>query len=469
MRLLAIFCVFVSVASPAFASGFADMVEKVMPAVVTVSATLPADAKTGDDPQSNNPLDQLQKQFPFFNPHGGQQQRSQRPSMGSGFLISADGYIATSHHVVADADVITVTLGDGREFDADLVGSDEETDIALLRIDAEAALPFVTFGDSDALRLGDWVVAIGNPLSVGRSVTAGILSGRGRQREVGNLDDLLQTDVAINLGNSGGPLFNESGDVIGLVAFRHAEAAARGAGIAFAIPAARADVVISQLRDYGRPIRAWLGVSFRPVDAYVAEAVGLDSARGALVESVVGDSPAAKAGIRSGDIITDFDGKPVDGGSDLPWLVAQAPIGKAADVMIWRDGKALDVAVTLEEKPGLQPVVKNDTLPRQATESVKVLGITFRSANQRAAEQFGWPEGALGGVYVHRIDATAPAASLNLRPGDIVEEIEDEAINNPDQLATIIKKMQINGSKSAVLLKIRRGSGVTYIGLPLDR
>jgi serine protease Do len=326
---------------------FADVIESVSPAVVNIAVSkLEPVAPTlyQYSPQQGYPQGQG-RQYPFdefferfFGPNGPTQEMPQRRSegQGSGFLIDASGYIVTNNHVAGDAEKITVTFQDGRELDAKLVGRDAKTDLALIKVEA-TGLPYVAFGDSDRARVGDWVVAIGNPFGLGGTATAGIISARGRDIESGPYDDYLQLDAPINFGNSGGPVFNTAGEVVGV---NTAIFSPNGGniGIGFAIPANQAKAIVADLKESGSVERGWLGVQIQGLDDDLAGSLGLPSEKGALVAEVVGDGPAAKAGVQAGDVITRFNGREIDSPRTLSRVVAEAPPSRPATVTVWRDG-----------------------------------------------------------------------------------------------------------------------------------
>ncbi|WP_375731161.1 Do family serine endopeptidase, partial [Azospirillum sp. B506] len=343
---------------------FADLAEKLLPAVVNISTSQSAPQR----PQGQRPE---VPQFPpgspfedFFRDFFDRQQQQDQPqrkatSLGSGFIIDAkNGYVVTNNHVVQDADEITVILQDDTNIKAELVGKDSKTDLALLKIKTSHPLVAVPFGDSDAMRVGDWVLAIGNPFGLGGSVTAGIISARQRNIDAGPYDDFLQTDASINRGNSGGPMFNLNGEVIGINTAIFSPSGG-SVGIGFAIPSNLAKQVVAQLKDYGKTRRGWLGVRIQAVTPEIAESLGLPNHKGALVASVTQDGPAAKGGIQAGDVVTKFDGREIDEMRRLPRVVAETSIDKAVPVEVWRKGKSQTVHVKVGE---LEPAEKQGLL-----------------------------------------------------------------------------------------------------------
>ncbi|MEM9011436.1 MAG: Do family serine endopeptidase, partial [Pseudomonadota bacterium] len=326
------------------ANSFADLAEQLSPSVVNITTTQNVARSNRIDPivPEGSPFEDFFRDF-LDRRRNGRPRRSS--ALGSGFIISADGYIVTNNHVIEEADEIQIELFDGETLPAIVIGRDPQTDIAVLKVEPDEPLPFVQFGDSDAARVGDWVMAIGNPLGQGFSVSAGIISARGRSLR-GSYDDFIQTDAAINRGNSGGPLFNTNGEVIGV---NTAILSPNGGsiGIGFAMSSTVVEPVVLQLREFGETRRGWLGVRIQPVDEDVAEALGLEEARGALVADVTTGGPAEEAGIQAGDVILVFDGRDVEEMRDLPRMVAETPIGTSVRVVLFRDGETQTVRVSL--------------------------------------------------------------------------------------------------------------------------
>ncbi|MDT8345551.1 MAG: Do family serine endopeptidase, partial [Thermohalobaculum sp.] len=353
---------------------FADLAEKLTPAVVNISTSQTVqqpDRQIPGIPPGTLPED-FQDLFRDFFERGLPQGPREVQSLGSGFVVSAEGFVVTNNHVIEDADAITVNFANGTSLPAKLIGTDTKTDIALLKVEPTAPLSFVTFGDSDAIRVGDWVLAIGNPFGLGGSVSAGIVSARNRDINAGPYDDFIQTDAAINRGNSGGPLFNMGGKVIG-VNTAIISPTGGSVGIGFSVPSNIVATVVTQLREHGQTRRGWLGVHIQTVNPEIAEALGLDGAKGALVSDVAPDGPAAAAGIKAGDVILNFDGRDVTDMRSLPRMVADTPVGKAVRVVIFRDGKTQTVKVdlglldeqTAAAAPGAEPAPET---PPPATE-----------------------------------------------------------------------------------------------------
>ncbi len=339
--------------SAAVGASFADVIDSVSPAVVNIAVSkVDSAAPTSFEYSTPGPRGQQQFPYEFFERFFDGDPRGQAPQrrtegQGSGFLVDASGYIVTNNHVAGGADEITVTLQDGRKFEASLVGSDPKTDLALIKVDA-TGLPYVAFGDSDKARVGDWVVAIGNPFGLGGTSTAGIISARGRDIQSGPYDDYLQLDAPINFGNSGGPVFNVAGEVVGV---NTAIFSPNGGniGIGFAIPANQAKEIVADLKDNGSVERGWLGVQIQDLDEEIAQSLSLDLSNGALVADVVGDGPAAKAGVQAGDVITRFNEREIDSARTLSRVVAAAAPSVKAKLTVWRDGRSRELTVELGE------------------------------------------------------------------------------------------------------------------------
>jgi len=445
--------------------GYANLVEKVSPAVVFVSATHLA--KTS--PQSENALPEspfppgspLDKFFRQFQGHLSQHPKRPMIGLGSGFLIDPEGDIVTNNHVVAGADKVQVKLPNGREFDAKVVGTDPGTDLALLRIKAATPLPYVSFGDSDKLRVGDIVLAVGNPFGLGGTVTAGIVSARHRDINAGPYVDFIQTDAAINRGNSGGPLFDTEGKVVGVNTAIFSPSGG-SVGIGFAIPSNIAKQVIAQIEDHGSVERGWLGVKIQTVTPAIAEAVGLGKPRGALVAEVVPQSPAAKAGLKQGDIIVGFAGKAVADMRALPRLVAAARANSTVDVEVWRKGKTERFAVAIAElKPQTMAAAESPSTQPGSAKS-DALGATLATLTDQMKAQLNLPSDTRG-VVITDLDPQGRAAEKGLRVGDVIERVGSQAVQAPADVTQALKAAK---GKSALLL-INRGGNELFVGLPL--
>jgi serine protease Do len=381
-------------------------------------------------------------------------------SLGSGFIIDPSGYVVTNNHLVGNASAIKVILSGDKEYAAKLVGRDPKTDLALLKIDAGHPLPYVEFGNSDQAKVGDWVVAVGNPFGLGGTVTAGIVSARGRNLNSGPFDDFLQVDAPINRGNSGGPLFSTEGKVIGV---NSAIISPNGGsvGVGFAIPAAMAKPVIAEIKASGKVERGWLGVAIQPVTPELADGLGLDKPHGALVAGVTADAPAAKAGVRQGDVIMRYADKPVDSMRDLPRLVAETHAGTDVNLTVWRDGHEVPLHATVAElKDDQQKVASREEGGGAAEHS---FGLALAPLNDEARQRFGVADDTHGVLIVGVQDGSA-AARDGLQPGDVVEKIGAEKVTTPAQVKRDIDR-QMHAGKKTVLLLINRQGNSLYVAL----
>jgi len=460
---------------------FADLAAKLLPAVVNISTeqTIKSDSSdSGDQPDPNmpqfppgSPFEQFFKDFLNRN-HGDEASPQALPrhatSLGSGFIIDPSGLVVTNNHVIADADAITVTLQDDTNFKAEVVGRDTEIDVALLRIKSPTPLPFVKFGDSDQTRIGDWVLAIGNPFGLGGTVTAGILSARAREINAGPYDDFLQTDAAINRGNSGGPMFNMNGEVIGINTAIYSPSGG-SIGIGFALPSNLAWPIVEQLRDYGHPRRGWLGVNIQSVTDEIAESLGLDKPKGALIASVKDGGPAQVAGIQPGDVVLDFDGKEVSDMRHLPLIVAQTPIDKVVKVTVWRKRKeqTIDVKVgELKQDEQVASLTTGNTKP-QVPPGIQVLGLSLSNMTPDLRERYALAEDTVG-VVVTDVVANSQAAQKGVHAGDVIVEVAQEDVKNASQITDLIAEAKKQGRKSVLLLVDRQGD-LRFVALKLDQ
>lgn len=440
-------------------TGFADLVERVAPAVVNISTSKEMIGGEGlPVPQfpPGSPFEEFFKEF--FD-----RERQQRPrrslSLGSGFIIDPEGYVVTNNHVIADADEIKVILHDDSEYTATVVGHDPKTDLALLKIERPEPFPYVEWADSDKVRVGDWMIAIGNPFGLGSSVTAGIVSARGRDIRTGPYDDYFQVDAAINRGNSGGPSFDLEGKVFGVNTAIFSPSGGN-VGIGFAIPSNLARRVIESLREKGRVVRAWLGVRIQSVTDEIAESLGLEETYGALVASVVPGGPAAAAGIEPGDVILEFDGQRIDRMRSLPRIVADTPVGEAVEVTIWRRGERRTVEVTLAELPSDEQLAAASR-PAEgagptAVAEIPELGLQVASLDPELRQRFSLPED-LAGVVVVEVRPDSPAAREGLEPGDVILEVDQEEVASPPEILARVLEAKQQGKPSVLLLVDRRG------------
>lgn len=450
---------------------FADLAQRLLPAVVNISTTQTVEGNAGIEMPvvpPGSPYEEFFKEFLERNQP--RQQKRKATSLGSGFVIDLQGHVVTNNHVIQDAEEITVILHDETRLPAKVVGRDAKTDIAILKVElAGVATPIqgVKFGDSDAIRVGDWVVAIGNPFGFGGTVTAGIISARGRDINAGPYDDFLQTDAPINRGNSGGPIFNLNGEVIGIATAIYSPSGG-SIGIGFAIPANSARPVIEQLIAHGEVRRGWLGVRIQQVNEEIAEALGLKEPVGALVASVLPGGPAEKAKIKDGDVILEFDGKPVNQMRRLPRVVADTEVGKTVPVKLWRDGKEITVKVevaALQEEEAKTASAKPGPEKARGSEAIAPLGLSVAGIDQQARERYDLGDDAKG-VVVTTVDPNGPAADQGVRPGEVIVEIGQEEVGNPGQLASKVAEAQEKGRKS-VLLLIEGQGGLRFVAIRL--
>jgi serine protease Do len=454
----------ISAPAPVLAFGapesFADLAAQISPSVVNITTTSTVAATAEGNPMvpPGSPFEDL---FPDQNgPRG--PQRSE--ALGSGFVISEDGYIVTNNHVIEGADSIEIEFFTGKKLPAKLVGTDPKTDIALLKVETDAPLPFVQFGDSDLARVGDWVVAMGNPLGQGFSVSAGIVSARNRELS-GTYDDYLQTDAAINRGNSGGPLFNMDGQVIGV---NTAILSPNGGsiGIGFSMASNVVTKVVDQLKQFGETRRGWLGVRIQDVTPDIAESMGLTEAKGALVTDVP-DGPSKTAGIKPGDVITMFDGNEVTDANSLTRRVADAPVGEAVPVVVLREGKSETLQVTLGRREDEEAKAFPAATPAPAEPSeMDLLGLTLSPLNDDLRGKLGLEPGAEG-LVVTGVDQTSEAFTKGLREGDIITEAGQQKVLRLKDLQDRIAEAKSAGRKSLLLL-IRRGGDPRFVALSLE-
>ena len=451
---------------------FADLVERVSPAVVSVTAE--EVDKGGAQPD----LEDMPEAFrDLFRQFGGRPQMRPQPqprkatSMGSGFIIDKSGLIVTNNHVVDGASKITVKLPDGRSFTAKLIGTDASTDVALLKITADKPLPTVEFGNDRVLRVGDWVVAVGNPFGLSNTVTAGIVSSIGR--DIGNSEqpytDFIQIDAPINKGNSGGPTFDLRGQVIGMNSMIFSPSGG-SVGIGFAIPASTIKDVVAALQSHGRVARGWLGVQIQPVTPEIAASLNLKEPKGALVASLVPDSPAARAGVRQGDVILAINGKDINDAHDLTRRVASLPAGKAAAFAILRDGGHQNVAVTIGAKKDTV-VAANGGAPEggpanfAATGKAMGLGLTALSPEVRRAYNL---DESVQGVVVTKVDPESDAAEQGLQPGDVVVSVHNKAVHSPQDVEKSVAQAHSAGLKSVLLLVSSAGTS-HFVAVPITK
>ncbi|MFA5846116.1 MAG: Do family serine endopeptidase [Thermodesulfovibrionales bacterium] len=434
------FIIVSSLSASSFPASFADIVKERARNVVNISTTQIIKQRAPN-------FFPFSPDFPFPGLEGGEREL-RRQSLGSGFIVDSNGYILTNNHVVENAEDITVTLWDESEYKAKIKGRDLKTDIALIKVEADKPLPAVTFGDSDMLRVGDWVIAVGNPYGLGNTVTAGIVSAKSRFIGSGPYDDFIQTDAAINPGNSGGPLFNIKGEVVGI----NSAIIPMAQGIGFAIPVNLAKEVMQSLKDKGYVERGWLGVTIQKITPELAESLKLPGRQGALVTDVVKNSPADKAKIKRRDVIIEFSGEKVSEHS-LPRLVASMPIGKEVSVKVIRDGKVVDLAVVISKHDEGTPEIL----------IAEKLGIKTKTLNPEIAPQFGIMDG--GGILVTEVIQRGAAGSEDIQVKDIIVEANGSRVNSTEELAIIIRGIKPG---ERLLLLVKRGNSYIYRSLRLS-
>ncbi len=467
----------------AFAKGpesVADLAEGLLDAVVNISTS---QRVKGSEGPGAVPMPELPEGSPFQDffddffkdregdGQGGGQQKVQ--SLGSGFVVDAEnGIIVTNNHVIAEADEIEINFADGSKLKAELVGKDTKTDIAVLKVDAsKKTLKAVKFGESDKIRIGDWVMAIGNPFGLGGSVTLGIVSARNRDINAGPYDDFIQTDAAINRGNSGGPLFNMDGEVIGI---NTAIISPSGGsiGIGFSIPAKLAVSVVDQLRQFGETRRGWLGVRIQPVTPEIAESLGMSEAKGALVAGVIKGGPVDDGSILPGDVIIRFDGKDIKDMRDLPRVVADSPVGKAVDVVIIRKGVEQTVKVTLGRLEDGEKLAEGEGEGKQPDEGAPVstataLGMTVATLDEEARTKFGI-SADVSGVVITEVAEGSAAAERGIVAGEVITEIAQESVSSPQQVLDRINALKEQGRKNALLMLASKSGELRFVTIRMD-
>ena len=459
---------------------FADLAERLLPSVVNIQVTQTAKAGGQQGQQRPPVIPQLPPGSPFedfFKDFFDRQQREGRRSrpvaaVGSGFVIAAEGLVVTNNHVIDEADEITVITKDGTKLKAEVVGTDPETDVAVLRVDPASEgikLTPISWGDSDDSRVGDWVLAIGNPLGLGGTVTAGIISARGRDIRAGRYDDFIQTDAPINKGNSGGPLFNMDGEVIGINTAIFSQSGG-SIGIGFSVPANLAIHVVEQLVEFGRTKRGWLGVNIQTVTEEIAEGLGLDDPSGALVARVIEEGPAQKAGIQAGDVILKFDEKKIGEMRELPRIVAETKVGANVEVEVWRKGEIKELTVALgeletaeEQLAALDPSERDRPVPQA---DVSSLGMTLSQMTPELRQQYNIQDDVKG-VVVTEVDEESAAGEKGIRAGDVIVEVGQEEVDKPDEVAEKIEKEQESNKRKTVLLLVQRAGDLMFVAVRL--
>jgi serine protease Do len=450
---------------------FAELIKQVKPAVVNIATTggssMPNSMQQFEfsmpDLPEGSPFGKFFEHF-FDNmpeaPDGGHHREVK--GAGSGFIISADGYIVTNHHVIDDASKIEVVMDNGNRFDAKVKGIDSKTDLALLKIEADEPLPFVAFGDSDTADVGDWVVAVGNQFGLGGSATAGIISARGRDIQSGPFDDFLQIDAPINRGNSGGPLFDTRGNVVGINTAIYSPSGGN-VGIGFAIPSNMAKDIIAELKNNGAVTRGWLGVVIQPVTDEIAEGLGLQQAQGVLVANVVKDSPASQAGFKVGDVILNMDGAPLDDFKDLPKRVAATGVGSRSAFEIYRDGREQQLSVVIGSMPGEdKQVAKAGTDSESDTAK---LGLQLATLTAETRKRYRVAKNS-SGVLVAGVERGSPASKAGIRPGSVINMVGQKPVETPDEVIEHVRDAA-EKKQSAVLLRVEYGGQNRFVAVKL--
>ncbi len=450
---------------------FADLTAQLLPTVVNIATSQTLNAAPGGnvgapDLPPGSPLSDLFKDF--LGPNKAVPRHV--TSLGSGFIIDKSGFIVTNNHVIEGADQITVTLANGTTIPAKLVGRDDKTDLALLKVAAKTPLPAAHFGDSDKARIGDWVIAIGNPFGLGSTVTVGVVSARNRDINAGPYDDFIQTDASINRGNSGGPLFDAQGNVVGVNSAIFSPSGG-SVGIGFSIPSNLAKEVIGQLRQFGSARRGWIGVRIQALTDDIAEGLGVSGTHGAIITQVTPNGPAAKAGIHNGDLVVGYDGKPVDDSRALSRMVADTGIGKTTNIDVLRGGKKTSLRITIarlnegsaaiKPPPGMHPAPQ----VKKPTSKLQRLGLSVGSLDNTARAQYH-VNGKVQGVVITAVDPGSPAEEKNIRQGDVIVAVHNQAVHTPDDVAKHVEAETKAGSK-VVLLLINRDGTLTYVPLKL--
>ncbi len=472
---VALLAVTLHIAAPARAQGpasVADLAEELSGAVVYISTTQEVNNESGIEIPELPPNAPFREFFEdFFNrqrPDGNPRQRAS--SLGSGFVIGADGIIVTNNHVIQDADKIEVTFTDGTVLSAEVIGRDTKTDIALLRVEPESPLTAVPMGNSDTLRVGDWVMAIGNPFGLGGTVTVGIVSARNRDIDSGPYDDFIQTDAAINRGNSGGPLFNMQGEVIGInTAIISPLPSGGSVGIGFAIPTSTASPVINQLREFGETRRGWLGVRIQSLNESLAESLGLDEPHGALVADVTEGGPAEAAGLEPGDVIVRFDGRDVPEMRDLPKIVAETAVGSDVDVVVIRNGEEVSVPVTLGRLEDGERLMASQSAsepeqPGQTRTVQSALGLNLSPLTDDLRTQFEI-SGNVDGVLIVEVEPESSAAEKRIRPGDVIVKVDKQSVETPGDVVRLVRELEDQGRSTVLLLLASKNGDLRFAAL----
>ena len=447
---------------------FVELAERLAPSVVNISSTqaVPEEGEGRVMPEIA-PGSPFQEFFEQFN-NRRREQQTERPrvSMGSGFFVSKDGYLVTNNHVIADAAEVSVTTSDGEEYIAEIVGRDTDLDIALLKVQSDKEFEPLEFTNSDDIRVGEWVLSIGNPFGLGGSVTAGIISARHRRIRAGPYDDFIQTDASINRGNSGGPLFDMDGKVIGVNTMIFTPNGGN-IGIGFSIPANDVERTIAHLLEFGRPVRGWIGVSIQGITEDMAEGLGYDGTDGAVVGDLTEDGPAEKAGMQPGDIINFFNGEKVEEVGDLPRIVANTGVDKEVEVKVWRDGSNITLKLVTGEKDAEEAEEEEAVEDAPATTAVpnEILGMRISPLTEALREQFKIPTD-VDGLLVSNLSRSSDAAQSGIRPGDVIVQVNQRDVVEIDELEDIIKRA-VDAERKAVVVRIYRSGGYYFVPVKL--
>ena len=439
---------------------FADLAERLMPSVVNISTTQVITTRTNPFPFEFPPGSPFEDMFRDF----GEPQQRRTSALGSGFIIDADGTVVTNNHVIQGAEDIFVTVNGEKEYEAEVVGADPLSDIAVLKIKSKEKFSPVNFGNSDKARVGDWVIAIGNPFGLGGTVTSGIISARNRSIGLSRYEDYIQTDASINSGNSGGPLFDMNGDVIGINTAILGQSGSIGIG--FSIPSNSAKKVINQLIQFGETKRGWLGVRIQTVTKEIAEVENLDEPRGALVASVADGSPSEKGGIKSGDIILEFDGKRINEMSELPKIVAETDVGSTVNVKVWRNKREITKKIVLgrlETSEDFKPKLKKEEKPKQTR--IEGLKIEVRQISEKDISDRKLPQ-TTSGVVITKIENDSPVNYLNVN--DIIVEAQKRNINTAGDLNNVVNSAMRSSEKTILIVIYNNQNQKRYIGVKLD-
>ena len=439
---------------------FADLAERLMPSVVNISTTQVITTRTNPFPFEFPPGSPFEDMFRDF----GEPQQRRTSALGSGFIIDADGTVVTNNHVIQGAEDIFVTVNGEKEYEAEIVGADPLSDIAVLKIKSKEKFSPVNFGNSDKARVGDWVIAIGNPFGLGGTVTSGIISARNRSIGLSRYEDYIQTDASINSGNSGGPLFDMNGDVIGINTAILGQSGSIGIG--FSIPSNSAKKVINQLIEFGETKRGWLGVRIQTVTKEIAEVENLDEPRGALVASVADGSPSEKGGIKSGDIILEFDGKRINEMSELPKIVAETEVGSTVNVKVWRNKREVTKKIVLgrlETSEDFKPQLKREEKPKQTR--IEGLKIEVRPISEKDIADRKLPQ-TTSGVVITKIENDSPVNYLNVN--DIIIEAQKRNINTAGDLNNVVNSAMRSSEKTILIVIYNNQNQKRYIGVKLD-